>query len=231
MSDQINSSEISADQIGQHKSGPRFVRHAINVIAFLLIGYGIWGLLFDDKALEAAVDPVDGNEAVWNAYVDDGGLNSDSRFHGLRIDKATVTFTGDGGIADVSMVLDRGASAGDLRSALADVCDIEDSAWKVRTAPVLGGMADGKRCSVVYVEKNAEQWQLAYRVSASKASGPVSANDRACEESREAFVRRFARDSVSREQAEAMWIETHRTMKFADIDCREFARRSAGGNR
>ncbi len=224
MSDQTNPSEIPADQSGRKKPRPRVIRRVIDAIALLLLGYGIWGLLFDDKALEAAVDPVDGNEATWNAYVDDGGLNSDSRFHGLRIDKASVTFTGDGRIAEVSMVLDRGASAGDLRSALAEVCDIEDSTWKVRTAPVLGGMADGERCSVVYVERNAKQWQFAYRVSASIVTGSVSDNDRACEESREAFVRRFARNGVSREQAEAMWTETHQTVEFADIDCREFAR-------
>ena len=231
MSDDPNRSAPSDEQAGKKKSRPSRIGRAIDTILLLVIGYCVWGFFFDDKALEAAVDPVDGGKAAWDTFIDDGGLNSDSRFHGLRIKEASVSFTGDGRIGDVSMVLDKGASAKDLRSALAEVCDIEDSAWKVRNAPVLGGMADGERCSVVYAEKNAEQWQLAYRVSASKASGPVSTNDRACEESREAFVRQFTRPGISPRQAESMWYETHQSMKFADIDCREFARRNAGGNR
>ncbi len=130
------------------------------------------------------------------------------------------------------MVPDKGVSAKDLRSALAEVCRIADSAWKISNTSLPGGLADGERCSVVYVEKNAEQWQLTYyRVSTPKASGPVSANDRACEESREAFVRQFTRPGISPQQAESMWYETHQSMKFADIDCREFARRNAGGSR
>ena len=172
MSDDPNRSAPSDEQVGKKKTRPSRIGRAIDIILLLVIGYCVWGFFFDDKVLEAAVDPVDGGKAAWDAFIDEGGLNSDSRFHGLRIKKASVSFTGDGRIGDVSMVLDKGASAKDLRSALAEVCDIEDSAWKVRTAPVLGGMADGDRCWGLYVEKNANQWSLSYRAKVPGAQPP-----------------------------------------------------------
>jgi len=99
--------------------------------------------------LEKAINPFNGNRAMWEKFADAGGLNSESNYYGLSIKNATVEFEDNNSFKAVTLILGSETAPTNIRKSLSKVCRLTDSDWKFENGARTSGEAtrNGVTCN------------------------------------------------------------------------------------
>lgn len=116
--------------------------------------------------LEAAIDPRTGNRKAWDQFADDGGLNKESRFFGVSINKLNAQFYKDGQIYAVIMSSRQLISAKDVRGFGEKLCRVDPGKWKIDNMQEFqSGSATGAACKFEYMGGGDGSFEVSYSVT------------------------------------------------------------------
>lgn len=118
---------------------------------------------------ERALDPVEGDPALWEAFDDEGGLHFISRFHALEpVTLVGVRYGDDGKPAHKRMrVPMRAAPPRLVRETLSAVCRIPGERWENQSAPgVRMETGHGELCEAFTMERRSGDWSICHRTAA-----------------------------------------------------------------
>lgn len=106
------------------------------------------------SSFEAAIDPYTGSKSLWDKFVDNGGLNSDSNYYGIPVREVNIQWHEEK-IKLVLMIVSKSVAPAMIRRALSKGCGVAESNWQTETGNLIRGVAKKGNLECSYLTNDA----------------------------------------------------------------------------